>query len=197
LPDWFIGAKDATVATGEHFAGYIDEIQIYSGSLTAAQIQALYAAPASTLGAPGAVSYCTAKTNSCGQRPVIGSAGQPSASASSGFEVLAAGVRAQKHAVLLYTDAGRGSFPFSGGTLCLAAISLSKTPAVQEALGTPAQCDGMLLIDMNAFAAGQLGGTPLASLSVPGTQVNCQWWGRDTQAHGTLLSNALEYVICP
>ena len=57
------------------------------------------------------------------------------------------------------------------------------------------QCDGTLSIDMNAFAVGALGGNPLPSLTVPGTQVNCQFWGRDTLANGALLSDALEYFV--
>ena len=52
-------------------------------------------------------------------------------------------------------------------------------------------------MDMNAFAAGVLGGNPQAFLSVPGTQVNLHWWGRDTVAHGEYLSDAFEYVVCP
>ena len=55
----------------------------------------------------------------------------------------------------------------------------------------------MLVLDMSAFAAGQLGGQPLPSLTVPGTQVNAQWWGRDAKWHGTLLTDALEYTVCP
>jgi hypothetical protein len=53
-------------------------------------------------------------------------------------------------------------------------------------------------IDMAAFAAGALGGNPDPALSIPGTIVNCQWWGRDHPASfGTALSNALEYTGIP
>lgn len=56
---------------------------------------------------------------------------------------------------------------------------------------------GWFSIDMNAFARGRLGGAPHATLSTPGTQVNCQYWGRDqglAARDNDMLSNAIEYV---
>ena len=49
---------------------------------------------------------------------------------------------------------------------------------------------------MNAFAVGALGGNPSPALTVPGTVVHCQWWGRDEGA-STTLTDAVEYVIGP
>jgi hypothetical protein len=120
----------------------------------------------------------------------------PSASASGPFVVSASGTKALKSGLLLYTDSGRGSLPFSGGTLCIASAPVKRSVAVTDTSGTPGHCDGTLSIDMNAFATGALGGNPLASLTVPGTQVNCQFWGRDTLANGALLTDALEYFVC-
>jgi hypothetical protein len=76
------------------------------------------------------------------------------------------------------------------------ATPIRRTIAVADATGTPGLCDGRLAIDMNAFAAGQLGGNPLPALLVSGTVVDCQFWGRDTPGNA-LLSNAAEYTIQP
>jgi hypothetical protein len=145
---------------------------------------------------PEPVVYCTAKPNSCGTLPAIAYTGMPSASASGPFVVSASGTKALKSGLLLYTDSGRGSLPFSGGTLCIASAPVKRSIAVTDTAGTPGHCDGTLSIDMNAFATGTLGGNPVASLTIPGTQIDCQFWGRDTLANGALLTDALEYFVC-
>ena len=142
-----------------------------------------------------AVTYCTAKTNSCGGAPSIGAAGSPSATASSGFVISSQGAKAGKAGLLLYGDSGRATLPFSGGTLCVAP-PVRRTTAVVDTQGTPPACDGVLSIDMNAFASGQLGGNPQPSLTVAGTVIDCQFWGRDTPGNA-LLSDAAEYVVQP
>jgi hypothetical protein len=144
--------------------------------------------------------YCTAKTNSQSCIPAIGWAGTSSASSSSGFVVSASNVLNNKSGLAFYSVAGSASTPFQGGTLCVSA-PIKRTPAVFSG-GTPApamDCSGIYAIDMNAFAAGALGGNPLPALSVPGTLVHAQWWGRDpgfAAPSNTTLSNGLQYVVC-
>ena len=138
--------------------------------------------------------YCTAKLNSCGGLPKIGAAGAPSASAASGYVVFASGTKALSPGLLAYSTDGPAAKPFQGGTLCLES-PVRRSVLIVDTSGTPGHCNGVLAIDMNAFAAGSLGGNPAPELTVPGTQVNCQFWGRDTPK--TLLSDALEYFVCP
>jgi len=144
------------------------------------------------------VIYCTAKTNSLGCIPTIGSSGIPSPSATSGFVVKATNVINNKNGLLFYGVSGRSAMPFQGGTLCVAS-QIRRTPAVNSGGNPPPNdCSGVFSIDMNSFAQGLLGGTPLPALSVPGTMVDCQWWGRDPglpAPNNTTLSDGLEYVI--
>jgi choice-of-anchor B domain-containing protein len=145
----------------------------------------------------GPFSYCVAKQNSCGGTPALSFSGASSASAGEGFTVQARGARYHKSGLLVYTDKGTGSIhPFQGGTLCLG-LPVRRTPTIFESGATPGSCDGSFALDLNSFAFGALGGKPAAFLSIPGTQVNLQQWGRDTIASGSYLSNAGQYTVGP
>jgi hypothetical protein len=164
-----------------------------------------------TLGLPGVwllgasneslapVTYCTAKTNSCGTLPTLVTQGSPSASASSGFVIDALNARGgNRVGILIYTDKGRRvpAIPFGvGGLLCIQAPV--RRAYLQLSAGTAGLCDGHFAIDMNAFASGLTLGNPQPFLSVPGNVIACQYWGRDTFQHGDFLTGGLEYVVLP
>jgi len=144
--------------------------------------------------------YCTAKSNSIGCAPHISAAGTPSASASSGFVVASANGVNQSNGLLFYGLNGSTATPFLGGTRCVAA-ALKRTP-VQNSGGTggvPSDCSGAWSLDLNAFAAGVAGGSPDPALSVVGSHVHTQWWGRDPLSPGQpfALSDALQYFVQP
>jgi YVTN family beta-propeller protein len=144
--------------------------------------------------------YCVAKLNSLGCTPSIGSTGSSSASAVSGFVITGSNVRNNKAGLLFYGVNGQASGPFQGGTLCVA-TPVKRTPGVGSGGNAPPanDCSGTYSLDMNAFASGNLGGSPLPALSIVGTVVDCQWWGRDPgfpAPNATTLTNALEYVVC-
>ncbi len=150
---------------------------------------------------PLPVVYCTAKTNSLGCIPTMSSSGTPSATSGSGFTINSTQNRNDKHGLMLYGVSGRGNGPFQGGTLCVQA-PVNRTTALDSGGTTwPAiDCTGLYSIDMNAFAAGSLGGNPLGMLLVPGTLVDCQFWGRDpgfTYPDNSSLSAGLEYTVGP
>jgi len=151
--------------------------------------------------APSSVIYCTAKLNSMGCIPSIASIGAPSASSGSGFSVRASNVLNNKNGLLFYGINGRAALVFQGGFLCVKS-QIRRTPSVNSGGNPPPNdCSGLFSIDMNLFAAGGIpGGTPIPELSVQGTLVNCQWWGRDPgfpPPNNTTLSDALEYVVGP
>jgi hypothetical protein len=143
--------------------------------------------------------YCTPKVNSLGCSPVIGSTGVPSASASAGFVIRASNVINNKQGLLFYGVGGPASLFFQGGTLCMSP-PIKRTSSVNSGGNPPPNdCSGIFQIDMNAFAAGALGGNPLPALSVPGTLIDAQWWGRDpgfSAPDNTTLSNGLQYIVC-
>jgi hypothetical protein len=147
------------------------------------------------------VAYCTAKLNSLGCLPAIGSTGSPSATTGGGFVVSCNNVRNFKNGLLFYGVTGRAALPFQGGTLCVAS-PIHRTGA-QNSGGTPLpanDCSGTWSLDMNAFALSAGPPAPYPPLKLAGTLVDCQWWGRDpgfAAPNNTQLSNGLEYCVGP
>jgi hypothetical protein len=144
-------------------------------------------------GCSGSVTtYCTAKVNSAGCTPSIGSTGTPSAAAGSGFNVTTVNVLDSKFGLFFYSKTGASSSPFQGGILC-AQPPLVRT-MVQNSGGTP-PCGGLFAIDFNAYiASGKDPGL------VSGQNVWLQTWSRDpgfAPPNNTNLSDALTFVICP
>jgi hypothetical protein len=150
---------------------------------------------------PGTPSiYCVAKVNSLGCTPAIGWAGTSSATAVAGFTISAVNVINNKTGLMLYSVTGAASTPFQGGTLCISPPLKRGVPTSSGGNPPPNDCSGVYSLDMNAFAVGALGGNPLPNLTVPGTVVYCQWWGRDPGfplPNNTTLSDGLEFTVGP
>jgi hypothetical protein len=149
---------------------------------------------------PLRTTYCTAKASPAGCMPEIEVlAGYASAAATSGFVIAGTGAVNQSPGLLLHGLDGPAAVPFAGGLLCVAAPL--RRSVVAHSGGSPrslVDCTGTWRLDMNAFAAGNVGGTPHPELSSYGTTVHCQWWGRDrTDPAGSQLTNALRYDVEP
>jgi hypothetical protein len=144
--------------------------------------------------------YCTAKTNSLGCLPAISAAGMPSATAGAGFTLTTVNVINNKPGLYIYCNTGRVAVPFVGGLRCVNIPIRRTVPLGSGGNPPPNDCSGAYSIDMNTFAVGGLGGTPAAYLTVPGTVVDAQVWGRDPgfpPPDNATLGDAVEYTICP
>lgn len=146
------------------------------------------------------IDYCTAKPNSLQCTPWSFSSGTPSASAGSGFVLGAGHVLSFQTGMALYGTSGRANLPFLGGTLCIASPILRGPIVTSGGNGSAFDCSGLLAFDMNAFAAGSLGGNPSPLLRVPGTVIDVQWWARDpgfAPPDNVQLGAGQEYTVLP
>lgn len=141
---------------------------------------------------PPATSYCTAKTNSQGCVPAIGSSGAARYSGGSPFVVSASNVLNNKNGLVFYGHAASAA-PFQGGIKCVAPPTL-RSP-VQISNGSPSgdDCTGTFAYDFGPLI--QSHSNP--SL-VPGREVFAQYWSRDPQASfNTNLTDAVRFTIGP
>ena len=134
-------------------------------------------------------SYCTAKLNSQGCLPVIGSSGTPSLTTND-FHVTATNVLNQKNGLLFWGYA-RASNPYQGGYLCVKA-PLTRTP-LQNTGGNapPDDCSGNLDFHFSA--------SYLASRNVlAGERLFSQYWHRDPASpQPSGLTRGLSFLVEP
>jgi hypothetical protein len=145
-------------------------------------------------GAGDASVYCKAKTNSLGCKPSVSvPKGQPSASAGSGWSVIARNLINGQPGIFLYGDTPAG-LPFQGGALCVQP-PFQRTPAKNTggSGGAGSNCLGQLAFDVPAWIA-----TGQDPALVPGAALYGQFWYRDVNASfGSGLSNAAAMLIQP
>jgi hypothetical protein len=159
----------------------------------------------------GITKFCTAKAGLACGTPAIAASGTPSASSGSGFVVSAAPARSCRSGILVYNTGQIAGVPFQGGTLCVEPMGLRRAGSTSS-MGTPggASCDGAFAIDMNTFAVGawvvpNCDGSPSATppnnpapfLTVPGTAVFAAYWGRDSVATGSFVSDGVGWSVGP
>ncbi len=171
------------------------------GSLAAPLLGWMDAWLARYMGAcPPPINYCTAKLNSQGCTPSILATGVSSASATSGFTISATNVINNTVGLLTYTSAGRAATPFLGGWRCVSAPIRRSLQVYSGGSPPPNNCSGVYSLDLNAFASGALGNSPAPYLSMPGTIIDLQFWGRDpgfAPPNNAALSDALEFSVYP
>ena len=159
----------------------------------------------------GTTPFCTAKTTSVCGPALIGASGVSSVTATGGFTVSAAPTRGCRAGLLLYSNqpvvAGVSFGGPGDGLLCLTPTGLRRAGPIESGGTAPSVCDGVMAIDMNAFAAAMWTATgcappagqtnPAGFLGNMGTMVNTQIWGRDSVSTGQVLSDGLSYTVGP
>ena len=137
------------------------------------------------------VVYCTAKTNSLGCVPSIGSSGAPSVSSAVPFTITATNVLNQKTGLLFYGYSQQIS-PFQGGFKCMASPTHRTPTQNSNGSSSPASdCSGSYAFDFNAWIQGAND-----ALLIAGQEVDAQFWSRDpASASTTGLTGAIRFVI--
>jgi probable HAF family extracellular repeat protein len=144
------------------------------------------------LGASAPAPYCTAKTNSLGCTPVIGSNGFPSQAGADDFHVTASNVLNNKSGLMAWSTV-QGNAPFFGGTLCIAS-PIDRTPFQNSGGNAGAlDCSGTYTFHFSqAYVA--------AHSLAPGATVRCQFWSRDpgfTPPNNIGLTDGLRFLVWP
>jgi hypothetical protein len=142
-----------------------------------------------------ATSYCTAGTSAGGCQAVLSASGTPSATATSGFDLIAAGVEGQKDGLYFFAANGRQANAWGSGTSFQCVAPPVSRAGLLPGAGTNGSCDGAFRQDLNARWTAKPAQNPGA-----GALVQAQLWYRDpqnTSNRTTSLSDALEFALCP
>jgi hypothetical protein len=150
-------------------------------------------------GSPGGpVNYCTAGTSASGCQAVLDSTGDASATAPSGFTMLASDVEGQKDGLFFFAQNGRQANPWGNGTSYQCVVPPVFRGGLLPGGGTAGICDGAFAQDLNARWCPSC---PKPSQApVPGVRLQLQLWYRDpagTSNQSTSLSDAREVDVLP
>jgi len=163
-----------------------------TGGLWATNI-AEFAPGASVCGV--ATNYCTAGTSFNGCQAVMSAVGTPSASAASGFSLVASDVEGLKDGLFFYGTNGQQANSWGSGTSYQCVVPPVVRAGLLTGSGTVGACDGGFAQDLNALWTAN----PLKNPGA-GALVEAQLWYRDplnTSNQTTSLSDALEFSVCP
>jgi hypothetical protein len=173
--------------------------QSFASNLVAGDTNFLYDDFVRDRGVQPPSAYCTSGTSTHGCFASISASANPSVSHANACTVTVASVEGQKSGILFYgiDDTAFVPAPWAAGsTSWLCVKSPTQRTAIQSSGGTANACDGMYLLDWNAYqAANPLAlGNPWSS----GDDVFVQAWFRDPPAvKSTSLSNAIALTYVP
>ncbi len=144
------------------------------------------------------VNYCTAGTTTSGCQAHLTAAGNPSATASAGFNFIAYNVEGSKDGLFFFGVNGRQANPWGNGTSYQCVVPPVKRAGLLTGTGSAGNCDGVFFQDLNAHWCPTCP-KPQKNPGA-GTIVQAQLWFRDplnTSNQTTSLSDAIEFGINP
>jgi hypothetical protein len=142
--------------------------------------------------------YCTAGTSANGCQASISATGSASATATSGFDLMASNVEGAKNGIFFFGKNGRQASPWGSGTSYQCVVTPVMRGGLLTGTGTPGLCDGAFTQDLNARWCATCP-RPLHNPGA-GATVQTQLWYRDpfnTSNQTTSLSDAIEFVVAP
>ena len=143
-------------------------------------------------------SYCTAGISASGCQAQLSATGTASATATSGFSVLASTVEGAKDGLYFFGANGRQANPWGNGTSFQCVVPPVARGGLLAASGTSGLCDGAFFQDLNALWCPRCP-RPLKNPGA-GAVVQAQLWYRDpqnTSNQTTSLSDAIEFPVGP
>jgi len=138
---------------------------------------------------------CIAKVNSEGCTPNLSFVGACSASAPSGFDIVASNVLNKKVGMLFYTLGGSQQVPFAGGWLCVGSPVRRTLALLSGGSASGTDCTGVYTFDFNTWIAAGKDKTLVAGVTVDG-----QFWSRDpgfAAPNDIGLTQAAHFGIAP
>lgn len=185
-PDWFIGGFDGSI---EFWDGRLDDIQVYSGALSATQIAGLATSPCSTVGDAGNIgtNYCMAVPNDTGAAGQMSASGSTIAAANN-VTLMASSLPPNQFGIFIvsntqaFVPGGNGA---SNGNICIGGL-IGRYSQAGQILATGAMGEISLLINLATIPQGN-GSTP----TIPGSVWNFQAWHRSPVGLGSNFTDGL------
>jgi hypothetical protein len=171
-----VGLSDNTVVAGAPFDGY-GTAHVFG------------------LASPATI-YCTAGISASGCQALLHHLGGPSASAPSGFSLVASEVEGAKDGLYYFGTHGRQANPWGNGTSYQCVVPPLVRLPLMAGTGTVGQCDGWFALDLNALWCPSCPSP--AKNPGSGATVQAQLWYRDplsTSNQTTSLSDAVEFGV--
>jgi hypothetical protein len=149
-------------------------------------------------GGVGGVAYCTAGTSGSGCRASLSAFGTASATAASGFTLIASNVEGEKDGLFFFGANGRQANPWGNGTSFQCVTPPVTRGPLLTGAGQSGACDGTFVEDLNALWCPSC--TSPQKNPGSGAIVQAQLWYRDpfsSSNQTTSLSDALEFCVAP